>query len=236
MPEDVGRTGEIEMPARKRRPPLVTRDQVIDTAYRLVDEEGPRGLSMRRLAGALHVSLPTVYTAIDSREALVERLLDRLVDEIADDLALGGEPIATSNEVNGCAPVVRSAVAVQDDLLRRGRALLDWALRRPNLTAFLLAEEIGSGVADRAVRGSGTARRAAAMDQLRAIVGPDARDVDPVVAVMVVVAEGRAALWLARQERLAGVGAEHWIDLGCRNVACALQTLAATTPVAAAPR
>ena len=49
MPEDVGRTGEIEMPARKRRPPLVTRDQVIDTAYRLVDEEGPRGLSMRRL-------------------------------------------------------------------------------------------------------------------------------------------------------------------------------------------
>ena len=60
-------------------------------AYHLVDAEGPKGLSMRRLAGALHVSLPTVYTAIDSREALVERLLDRLVDEIATDLALDDE-------------------------------------------------------------------------------------------------------------------------------------------------
>src|SRR4051794_32048693 len=71
MPEDVGRTSETEAPVRRRRPPLVTRDQVIDKAYQLVDDEGPKGLSMRRLANALHVSLPTVYTAIDSREALV---------------------------------------------------------------------------------------------------------------------------------------------------------------------
>ena len=94
---------------------------------------------------ALHVSLPTVYTAIDSREALVERLLDRLVDEIAGDVALGdGEVVidldaemdadvdadlnGSGGEVNGCAPVARSAVVVDDDLLRRGRALLDWSL------------------------------------------------------------------------------------------------------------
>ena len=42
---------------------------------------------------------------------------------------------------------------------------------------------------------------------------------------MVIVAEGRAALWLARQERLAGVGPERWIELGCDNVARALQAL-----------
>ena len=214
MPEDVGRTGEIEAPVRKRRPPLVTRDQVIEKAYHLVDEEGPKGLSMRRLAGALHVSLPTVYTAIDSREALVERLLDRLVDEIATDLALDED--ATD----------RSATSAEDELLQRGRALLDWARRRPNLTAFLLAEEIGAGVAERAVRAAGDARRASAAALVRGVVGPGAGGVDPVVAVMVVVAEGRAALWLARQKRLAGVGAERWADLGCRNVAFALRALA----------
>ena len=214
MPEDVGRTGEIEAPVRKRRPPLVTRDQVIEKAYHLVDDEGPKGLSMRRLAGALHVSLPTVYTAIDSREALVERLLDRLVDEIATDLALDED--ATD----------RSATSAEDELLQRGRALLDWARRRPNLTAFLLAEEIGAGVAERAVRAAGEARRASAAALVRGVVGPGAGAVDPVVAVMVVVAEGRAALWLARQKRLADVGAERWTDLGCRNLAVALRALA----------
>ena len=76
------------------------------------------------------------------------------------------------------------------------------------------------------MRAAGAARRASAAALVQTVVGPGAGGVDPVVAVMVVVAEGRAALWLARQERLAGVGAERWVELGCRNVACALRTLA----------
>ena len=47
-------------------------DQPIDAAYQLIAAEGPHGLSMRKLATALHVSLPTVYTAVDSRETLSE--------------------------------------------------------------------------------------------------------------------------------------------------------------------
>ena len=51
---------------------------------------GPAGLSMRKLATALHVSLPTVYTAVDSRETLIGELQDRLVTEIATGVAVDG--------------------------------------------------------------------------------------------------------------------------------------------------
>src|SRR3954449_578591 len=87
---DVDRPSENDPPARKRRQPLVTRAQVVEVAYGLVGEEGPAGLSMRKLAAALHVSLPTVYTAIDSRDVLVDELQDRLIDEMAAELALDG--------------------------------------------------------------------------------------------------------------------------------------------------
>ena len=173
---------------------------------------------MRRLAGALHVSLPTVYAAIDSREVLVERLLDRLLDEIATGLALDGTSTVGAPDT---APDTHDG----DQLRRCGLALLDWARARPNLTTFLLSEEIGPGVAERAVRAATPARRAAALALLQAVAGAGSSTVDPVVAVMVIVAEGRAALWLARQERLAGVGPERWIELGCDNVARALQAL-----------
>ena len=79
---------------------------------------------MRRLAGALHVSLPTVYTAIDSREVLVERLLDRLLDEIATGLALDGDQ---HRRGPGHGPDTHDG----DELRRCGLALLDWALPGP---------------------------------------------------------------------------------------------------------
>jgi AcrR family transcriptional regulator len=214
MPEDNRRAGERQAPSRTRRPPLVTRDQAIDTAYRLVDEEGPSGLSMRRLAGALHVSLPTVYTAIESREALVERLLDRLVDEIASALAL-----------DAASPAPPGRRDAERELQRCGRALLDWTSGRPDLTTFLLTEEIGPGVAERAVRAAPPARRASALALFRAIAGSDSADIDPVVALTAIVAQGRAALWLVRQERLRSVSAARWIELGCDNVARALRAL-----------
>jgi AcrR family transcriptional regulator len=218
MPEDNGRSGEGEGLQRKRRPPLVTRDHAIETAYRLVDAEGPPGLSMRRLAAALHVSLPTVYTAIDSREALVERLLDRLLDEIATGLALDGT-------TSGGAPDAPPDTNEGDELRRCGLALLDWCRARPNLTTFLLAEEIGPGVAERVVRSATPARRAAALALLQAVAGAGSSVVDPVVVVMVIVAEGRAALWLGRQDRLASIAPERWIELGCDNVARALRAM-----------
>jgi AcrR family transcriptional regulator len=78
-----------------RRPPLVSRQQVVEKAVELLASEGITGLSMRKLAGSLHVSLPTVYTAIESRNQLVQDVLDlalqRQVREVGD--ATTGDPV-----------------------------------------------------------------------------------------------------------------------------------------------
>lgn len=73
---------------RRRR--VATRDEAIAACVALLEEGGAEALSMRNLAARLHVSLPTVYTLVDSREHLVEEVLARQLGELsaaaADDL------------------------------------------------------------------------------------------------------------------------------------------------------
>ncbi|MPY91513.1 MAG: TetR family transcriptional regulator [Acidimicrobiia bacterium] len=67
---------------RRRR--VATRDEAIAACIALLEETGAEGLSMRNLAARLHVSLPTVYTLVDSREHLVEEVLARQLGELLD--------------------------------------------------------------------------------------------------------------------------------------------------------
>jgi AcrR family transcriptional regulator len=67
---------DAAVPPGLRRPPLVSREQVVAQAIELLGAEGTSGLSMRKLASALNVSLPTVYAAVDSRNRLVQDVLD----------------------------------------------------------------------------------------------------------------------------------------------------------------
>jgi AcrR family transcriptional regulator len=53
------------------RPRLLDHEDVVGVALDLLEAHGYHGLSMRRLAGELLVSLPTVYTAIGSRARLL---------------------------------------------------------------------------------------------------------------------------------------------------------------------
>jgi AcrR family transcriptional regulator len=65
---------------RRRR--VATRDEAIVACVALLEEGGAEALSMRNLAARLHVSLPTVYTLVDSREHLVEEVLARQLEEL----------------------------------------------------------------------------------------------------------------------------------------------------------
>lgn len=58
----------------------LTRDRILDEAVRLVEQEGPRALSMRRLGERLGVAGMALYRHVANREALMDSLVDRIVD------------------------------------------------------------------------------------------------------------------------------------------------------------
>ena len=220
--EDGGtvRTSVEPEPARRRRQPLVTPAQVIDVAYGLVVSDGPDGLSMRKLAGALHVSLPTVYTAIRSREHLVARVQTRLAQDLAARLDADGAltgPTATTDRVELLAG-----------------AFLAWARANPNLAAFLVAEpfsaEVAAGLARVGTGGSAGGDTPAALARLVGLVGDLTRagelpHVDPLVAITFAVVQFQAVLTLMREPGLARLGEADWRRLAAATLRSGLQTL-----------
>ena len=57
------------------------RQQVIDEALRLADDEGLDALSLRTLAGRLGVQAPTLYWHIGSKVELLDALADAIMDD-----------------------------------------------------------------------------------------------------------------------------------------------------------
>src|SRR4051812_22783615 len=60
------------------RPVTIDRDDVLETALRLLDAEGAEALTMRRLASELGVSAMAPYRHVASRDELLMVLVDRL--------------------------------------------------------------------------------------------------------------------------------------------------------------
>ncbi|MEK7425834.1 MAG: TetR/AcrR family transcriptional regulator [Actinomycetota bacterium] len=76
------------------RPPgtrLLSLGQVVDAALALLDEHGPAGLSMRRIADLLGVHNNAIYTYVADRAALEAAIVERLLVD-ADPALLAGPP------------------------------------------------------------------------------------------------------------------------------------------------
>jgi AcrR family transcriptional regulator len=203
---------DVDHATRRRRPPLVTREKVVEVAYGLVVDDGPDGLSMRKLAAALHVSLPTVYTAIRSREFLVQQLQNRLFEDIAAVLAAAD-----------------TATTHGDRLTVMAGTFLDWAAANPQLAEFLLSEEFSAEVAERVTQPGqhasegvayviGLCRELAQQGQLP--------KVNPLVGVAFAFAQTRALLSLMRDSAFASVRADTWLGVARSTVVCGLEALA----------
>jgi AcrR family transcriptional regulator len=231
MGRDVGQARETGQPGRRRRPPLITPEQAVAAAYGLVEQEGPEGLSMRKLAGVLHVSLPTVYTAVASREALIGELQERLIRQLGALLDLIGEPtaaptaIATGSGPEGTPPPVPGGPT--PSLAEMADRVLSWAGEHERLIQFLVAEPVTASVAARLVAsGSPDERQRLGRVLAELAGGPVAAGFDPVGALAYVVGEARAALALARDPALSAVAPERWLAIARDNVVAGLRSLA----------
>ena len=79
--------------------PRLTTQEAMQRALELLAAEGARGLVMRRLAGALNVSLPRLYVAIGSKDDLVVELVRRATKDLLTAGVGGGrDPLQNSFE------------------------------------------------------------------------------------------------------------------------------------------
>ena len=60
----------------------LTRDQIIDAAIRILDVEGPDGLSMRHLGTELDAGATSIYWHVKGKDDLLDLVADRLLGEI----------------------------------------------------------------------------------------------------------------------------------------------------------
>ncbi|WP_282693744.1 TetR/AcrR family transcriptional regulator [Streptomyces sp. CC208A] len=67
--------------ARPRKP-LLSRDRIVETAGRLVDEEGLDALSTRRLAAELGVSGPSLYNHFRTKDEILDAVADAVSAKI----------------------------------------------------------------------------------------------------------------------------------------------------------
>jgi AcrR family transcriptional regulator len=70
------------MPTSKKRTTPLTKDELFETALRLVDEHGLEALTMRRLAEEVGVEAASLYHHVPSKEALIDGVLVRMRSEV----------------------------------------------------------------------------------------------------------------------------------------------------------
>jgi TetR/AcrR family transcriptional regulator, tetracycline repressor protein len=119
--------GHVKATQRRRPRGSLSRDQIVETALRMADEQGIEGLSMPKLARQLNCGVMTIYGYISSKEELITAAAQRGLA----DLHLP-------------APLPHSA---EDILIAWGRALRGTLLEHPSLpTIFLSQVVMGPGI------------------------------------------------------------------------------------------
>ncbi|KQP01828.1 TetR family transcriptional regulator [Leifsonia sp. Leaf264] len=121
------------------------RQQVIDEALHLLDDEGLDSLSLRTLAARLGVQAPTLYWHIGSKA----ELLDALADAIMDD-AIGRVPASLAHD-DWADWLLAALVALRAAMLRRrdGARIVSGArtaLRRADFSETAMSTLVGHGI------------------------------------------------------------------------------------------
>lgn len=78
IPEPPWKAAPRQRPARA---PL-SREAIVDAAFRVLDREGPGGLSMRKVAADLGAGPASLYWHVAGRDALIDLMIDRVASQV----------------------------------------------------------------------------------------------------------------------------------------------------------
>ena len=103
-----------QRPAGRRRDPL-TRDAIVQTAIRLLDQEGLDALSMRRIAEDLDTGAASLYWHVGSKDGLLDLIFDQVIGEVE---VLEPEPQRWQEQLKEVAGAVRAVILGHRDIVR----------------------------------------------------------------------------------------------------------------------
>lgn len=110
-------------PERPGRDPSLTRERIVRAALEIADEEGPEGISMRRIAAKLGVGTMSLYYHVASKEDLLDLMLEAIYGEV-------GLPVEPSGDWRADLTVLATRMR---ETLRRHMRLVMLAGGRPPL-------------------------------------------------------------------------------------------------------
>ncbi len=106
---------ETPKPARAPREGPLTRERIVRAALGLVDRDGLKALSMRRLGAALGVDPMAVYYHLPNKEALLDALVEAVMAEI--DLGVDHPEDPPEERILGAARAYRDAMLAHRNAL-----------------------------------------------------------------------------------------------------------------------
>ena len=103
-----------ERRARRGREPI-TRELIVDTALRLLDQDGLDQLSMRRVADELDTGAASLYWHVGSKDGLLDLIFDRVIGEIE---IPDPEPERWQEQLKEVARNMRATILRHRDIVR----------------------------------------------------------------------------------------------------------------------
>lgn len=95
----------------------LSRDQILDTAFEILESDGIERLTVRALAAKLGVAVTAIYWHVGDKDALLDGLVERIIAQLG--------PV----QVRGRAP--------EERIMSIGRSLRQTLLRQPDLVAVV---------------------------------------------------------------------------------------------------
>jgi AcrR family transcriptional regulator len=112
-----GQPGRARGPRPGTRDSALSRDQILDTAFEILETDGIERLTVRALAAKLGVAVTAIYWHVGDKQALLDGLVERIIAQLG--------PV----HVRGRAP--------EERIKSIGRSLRQTLLRQPDLVAVV---------------------------------------------------------------------------------------------------
>ncbi|WP_020496437.1 TetR/AcrR family transcriptional regulator C-terminal domain-containing protein [Sciscionella marina] len=93
----------------------LTREQIVRTALRLLDEVGLEGLTLRRIATELGVQAPALYWHVKNKEQLIDELASAVLDEAAEQVEFDAPHRDWRTELREAARFLRALMLAHRD-------------------------------------------------------------------------------------------------------------------------